>query len=60
MTRTEDGRTVLATFRQMSRGRKAGISVDVTDLRRRERELEKAQQGRPRLRASRSRPSSPT
>jgi signal transduction histidine kinase/ActR/RegA family two-component response regulator len=42
MTRTEDGRTVLATFRQMSRGRKAGISVDVTDLRKREKELEKA------------------
>ncbi len=44
MTRTEDGRTVLATFRQMSRGRKAGISVDVTDLRKREKELEKARQ----------------
>ena len=42
MTRTENGRTVLATFRQMSRGRKAGISVDVSDLRRREKELEKA------------------
>ncbi len=42
MTKTEDDRTVLATFRQMSRGRKAGISIDVTDLRRRERELEKA------------------
>jgi len=42
MTRTEDGRIVLATFRQMSRGRKAGISIDITDLRRRERELEKA------------------
>jgi signal transduction histidine kinase/CheY-like chemotaxis protein len=42
MTKTEDGRTVLATFRQMSGGKKAGISIDVTDLRRRERELEKA------------------
>jgi len=42
MTRTEDGRTVLATFRKMSRGRKAGISIDITDLRRREKELEKA------------------
>jgi signal transduction histidine kinase/ActR/RegA family two-component response regulator len=41
-TRTEDGRTVLATFRKMSRGRKAGISIDITDLRRREKELEKA------------------
>ncbi len=42
MTKTEDGRSVLATFRQMSRGRKAGISIDVTDLRKREKELEKA------------------
>ncbi|OYW43008.1 MAG: hypothetical protein B7Z38_03110, partial [Rhodobacterales bacterium 12-64-8] len=42
MTQTEDGRTVLATFRQMSRGRKAGISVDITDLRRREAEVKKA------------------
>jgi signal transduction histidine kinase/ActR/RegA family two-component response regulator len=39
MTRTEDGRFVLATFRQMSRGRKAGISIDITDLRKREKEL---------------------
>jgi signal transduction histidine kinase/ActR/RegA family two-component response regulator len=42
MTRTEDGRSVLATFHQMSRGRKAGISVDITDLRKREKELERA------------------
>jgi signal transduction histidine kinase/ActR/RegA family two-component response regulator len=42
MTRTEDGKTVLATFRQMSRGRKAGISVDISELRKREKELEKA------------------
>jgi signal transduction histidine kinase/CheY-like chemotaxis protein len=44
LTHTEDGRAVLATFRQMSRGRKAGISVDVTDLRRREAEVKKAKQ----------------
>ncbi len=42
MTQSEDNRTVMATFRQMSRGRKAGISVDVTDLRRREAEVKKA------------------
>ena len=42
MTRTEQGRMVLATFRQMSHGRKAGISVDITDLRNREKELDKA------------------
>jgi signal transduction histidine kinase/CheY-like chemotaxis protein len=42
MTRTEDNRTVLATFRQMSRGRKAGISIDITDLRKREGELKAA------------------
>jgi signal transduction histidine kinase/CheY-like chemotaxis protein len=42
MTRTEDGRTVLASFRQMSRGYRTGISVDVTELRKREKELEGA------------------
>ncbi|MBC8020263.1 MAG: response regulator [Methyloceanibacter sp.] len=42
MARTEDDRMVLATFRQMSRGRKAGISIDITELRKRERELQKA------------------
>jgi signal transduction histidine kinase/CheY-like chemotaxis protein len=39
---TEDGRMVQITFRDMSGGLKAAISVDVTDLRRREKELEKA------------------
>jgi hypothetical protein len=39
---TDDGRQVMITFRPMSGGRKAAISVDVTDLRRREKELEKA------------------
>src|SRR5262245_27222095 len=39
---TDDGRLVRITFRNMSRGMKAAISVDITDLRRRERELEKA------------------
>ena len=54
MTNTEDGRTVLATFRQMSRGRKAGISIDVTDLRKRERELEKAKKAAESASASKS------
>jgi signal transduction histidine kinase/ActR/RegA family two-component response regulator len=38
----DDGRWVQVTFRHMSRGMKAAISVDVTDLRKRERELDKA------------------
>jgi signal transduction histidine kinase/CheY-like chemotaxis protein len=54
MTKTEDGRTVLATFRQMSRGMKAGISIDVTDLRKRERELEKAKKAAESASASKS------
>jgi signal transduction histidine kinase/ActR/RegA family two-component response regulator len=41
-TTSQDGRHVLATYRQMSSGRKVGISVDVTDLRNREKELEAA------------------
>jgi signal transduction histidine kinase/CheY-like chemotaxis protein len=40
--RSDDGRLVQITFRSMSRGRKAAISVDVTDLRRREKELDQA------------------
>ena len=40
--RSDDGRLVQVTFRNMSRGRKAAISVDVTDLRRREKELDSA------------------
>jgi signal transduction histidine kinase/CheY-like chemotaxis protein len=39
---SDDGRMVQVTFRQMSHGLKAAISVDVTDLRKREKELEKA------------------
>jgi signal transduction histidine kinase/ActR/RegA family two-component response regulator len=39
---TDDRRTVQITFRKMSRGLKAAISVDITDLRKRERELQKA------------------
>jgi len=39
---TDDGRQVMITFRPMSNGMKAAISVDVTDLRKREKELEKA------------------
>jgi signal transduction histidine kinase/CheY-like chemotaxis protein len=54
MTRTEDGRLVLATFRQMSRGRKAGISIDITDLRRREKEFEKAKKAAEAASASKS------
>jgi signal transduction histidine kinase/AmiR/NasT family two-component response regulator len=38
----DDGRQVLITFRPMSRGLRAAISVDVTELRKREKELEKA------------------
>ena len=38
----DDGRWVQVTFRNMSRGLKAAISVDITDLRKRERELDKA------------------
>ena len=40
--RSDDGRLVQVTFRNMSRGRKAAISVDVTDLRRRKKELDQA------------------
>ncbi|HPI48817.1 MAG TPA: ATP-binding protein [Hyphomonadaceae bacterium] len=42
--RTPDGRIVQVTYRPMSDGRKVAISVDVTDLRQREKELKKAQQ----------------
>jgi signal transduction histidine kinase/CheY-like chemotaxis protein len=41
--RTTDGRYVQITYRPMSDGRKVAISVDVTELRQRERELKKAQ-----------------
>jgi len=38
----DDGSQVLITFRPMSKGLRAAISVDVTELRKREKELEKA------------------
>lgn len=41
--RTADGRYVQITYRPMSDGRKVAISVDVTELRQRERDLKKAQ-----------------
>lgn len=42
--RTADGRIVQITYRPMSDGRKVAISVDVTELRQREKELKKAQE----------------
>ncbi len=42
--KTPDGRIVQVTYRPMSDGRKVAISVDVTDLRQREKELKKAQE----------------
>lgn len=41
--RTPDGRIVQITYRPMADGRKVAISVDVTELRQREKELKKAQ-----------------
>ncbi|HEV7691587.1 MAG TPA: histidine kinase dimerization/phospho-acceptor domain-containing protein, partial [Hyphomonadaceae bacterium] len=41
-SQTENGRQVLITYRKMSRGYRTAISVDVTELRKREKELEKA------------------
>jgi signal transduction histidine kinase/ActR/RegA family two-component response regulator len=41
--KTPDGRIVQITYRPMSDGRKVAISVDVTELRQREKELRKAQ-----------------
>lgn len=41
---TDDNREVLITYRPLSGGRKAGISVDVTPLKHKERELERARQ----------------
>ncbi len=41
--RTSDNRIVQVTYRPMADGRKVAISVDVTELRQRERELKKAQ-----------------
>ncbi|HEX5006284.1 MAG TPA: ATP-binding protein [Hyphomonadaceae bacterium] len=42
--RTPENRIVQITYRPMSDGRKVAISVDVTELRQREKELKKAQQ----------------
>jgi signal transduction histidine kinase/CheY-like chemotaxis protein len=42
-SRTPDGRIVQITYRPMSDGRKVAISVDVTELRQREKDLRKAQ-----------------
>ena len=42
VTQTDDNRMVQVTFRQMTRGLRAAISVDVTDLTQREIELKKA------------------
>ena len=39
---TDDERVVLITYRSMSGGRKAGFSVDITELRAREAELKRA------------------
>ncbi len=43
-TRTTDGRVMQVTYRQMSDQRSVAISVDVTELRERERELKKARE----------------
>ncbi len=43
-TRTDEGRIVQVTYRKMSEGRNVAISVDVTELRQREKELKKAQE----------------
>jgi signal transduction histidine kinase/AmiR/NasT family two-component response regulator len=42
--RTPDGRIVQITYRPMSDGRRVAISVDVTELRQREKELKKAEE----------------
>jgi two-component system sensor histidine kinase/response regulator len=43
-TPTDDRRVMRVVFKPMSDGRKVAISVDITDLRRRERELERMRQ----------------
>jgi signal transduction histidine kinase/ActR/RegA family two-component response regulator len=43
-TRTDDDRLVLITYRSMSGGRKAGVSVDITELRAHETELKAAKE----------------
>ena len=51
---TDDGRMVMVSFRPMSRGMRAAISVDVTDLRKREKELDKARKAAEAASASKS------
>src|SRR5690606_5222021 len=41
---TDDNRVVHITYRPMSDGRRAGMSIDVTDMRERQRLLERAKQ----------------
>jgi signal transduction histidine kinase/ActR/RegA family two-component response regulator len=41
---TDDGRTVLITYRPLSGGRKAGISIDITELAKRQKELDRARE----------------
>jgi signal transduction histidine kinase/CheY-like chemotaxis protein len=41
---TDDGRSVLITYRSMSGGRKAAMSIDITDLRAQEKQLKAAKQ----------------
>ncbi len=54
ITTSDDGRDVVVTFREMSQGRRAAISVDVTDLTRREKELKKARKAAEAASASKS------
>jgi len=51
---SEDNRTVRVTVREMTHGRKAAISVDITDLRARECELDKARKAAEAASASKS------
>lgn len=41
---TDDNRTVLITYRSMSGARKAGVAIDITELREREVELKRAKE----------------
>jgi signal transduction histidine kinase/ActR/RegA family two-component response regulator len=42
--RSPEGKSIQITFREMTQGRKVAVSMDVTELRKRERELKKAQE----------------
>ena len=53
-SRTEDGHVVRITYRPMPDGRKVAISVDVTELREREKELRKARKAAEAASASKS------